>query len=62
MIKYFIGNKERHFVLLSKYWYYGFGDEINIENYFFENPLGNHQVIVPGKFGEIVKEFFKIFI
>ena len=39
-----------------------FGDEINIENYFFENPLGNHQVIVPGKFGEIVKEFFKIFI
>ena len=38
-----------------------FKDEIDIEEYFFEKPLGNHQVIVPGKFSEIVNDFFKIF-
>ncbi|MGM0436971.1 MAG: L-arabinose isomerase family protein [Bacillota bacterium] len=37
-----------------------FKDEINIEKYFFEKPLGNHQIIVPGRYTEILADFFRI--
>ena len=31
---------------------------IDIENYFFENPIGNHHIIVPGKYKNILTDFF----
>jgi len=37
-----------------------FENEINLEEYYFEKPLGNHQVIVPGQYKEILKDFFRI--
>ena len=37
-----------------------FKDNINLDKYFFEKPLGNHQIIVPGQYTDILKDFFKI--
>ncbi len=37
----------------------GFDEKDLVADYFFKNPIGNHHIIIPGKYKNLIKDFFK---